>query len=195
MYRSVRSGPVATGRGLSSLVECGCRSWSPSFSAATCVASCRDMSGLVGAGLSLHVVVRIQVRSCGDLSRHVVTCRGRSNLLDVGDVLGDRVRRDQILFAERRFDSAAIEMAFRAIALHASRRTRIARRGHSAPTPRRSSGCIRCRGSSRLVATGRCPCVHRNTQKVPLRSLSTSCRVLRGRTDARSTKKRASITK
>ena len=49
-----------------------------------------------------------------------MTCRGRANLLNVGDVLGDRVRRDQIFFTERSFDAAAIEVSLGAKALNAS---------------------------------------------------------------------------
>lgn len=52
-----------------------------------------------------------------DRSRHVRTCRDRSHLLDIGDVLGDRARRDQVLFAERCLYAPAIEMALGAMAL------------------------------------------------------------------------------
>ena len=59
----------------------------------------------------------------GDVLRQVASCRDRTHLLDVGDMLSDRGRRDEIFFAELRFDTAAVEMASGAVALNAARRT------------------------------------------------------------------------
>ena len=51
-----------------------------------------------------------------------LTGRDRSHLFDIGDVLGNRGRRDQILFTELRFDAPTVEVTFGAVALNASRR-------------------------------------------------------------------------
>lgn len=64
--------------------------------------------------------------SCRDRSRRVGTGRDRSHLFNVGNVLGNRGRGDQILFTELRFDAPAVEMVFGAIALNASRRSGVA---------------------------------------------------------------------
>jgi len=50
------------------------------------------------------------------------TCRDRSHLLNVRDVLLDRRGRDQIFLNERGFDAATLQMTFGAIALNAARR-------------------------------------------------------------------------
>ena len=78
------------------------------------------MSELVAPPLRFLFVATLCCDSRRDLSRHVATSRGRSHLLDIGDVLCDRCRRDQILFAEGRLHAAAVEMAFCAIALDAA---------------------------------------------------------------------------
>ena len=86
---------------------------------------CRDRSRQVGACrrfLSRLVVAFFHGDTCRDWSRHVAACRDRSHLLDVGDVLIYRSRRDQIFLAERGFDAAAVQVAFGAIALDATRR-------------------------------------------------------------------------
>ena len=62
-----------------------------------------------------------------DRSRLVASGRGWSHLLDIGDVLGDGGRGDEIFLAERCFDPAGIEVAFGAITLHAPRCARMAR--------------------------------------------------------------------
>src|SRR5439155_12570154 len=78
-----------------------CRGWSRPAS------GCRGSSG-----------ARI---SCGkvasDRSRQVAAGRGWSYLFDIGDMLHDRCRRDQVLLAVSRLDAMAVEMAFGAIAL------------------------------------------------------------------------------
>jgi hypothetical protein len=84
---------------------------------------CRDRSRQVGACrrfLSRLIVAFFHGDTCRDRSRQVAACRDRSHLLDIGDVLIDRCRRDQIFLAERGFDAAAVQVAFGAIALHAA---------------------------------------------------------------------------
>ncbi len=115
---------------------------------------CRDRSRQVGACrclLSRLVVAFFRGDSCRDWSRHVATCRDRSHLLDIGDVLVHRRRRDQIFLAERGFDAAAVEVAFGAIALHAAGRA-----GESgAGIALKASSIVRVKSLSGLVATGR----------------------------------------
>jgi hypothetical protein len=57
------------------------------------------------------------------MPRLVATCRDRSYLLDVGNVLVHRRGRDEIFFAECGLDAAALKMAFGAVALNAARST------------------------------------------------------------------------
>ena len=59
-------------------------------------------------------------------SRQVATCRARK-FLDLCEVSRDKLRRDEILFAERRFLSQAVEMAVGAVTLDRPRRARMAR--------------------------------------------------------------------
>jgi len=55
-------------------------------------------------------------------SRHVGTCRDRSHLFNIGDVLVYGFRRNEIFFAEGGFDQPAFEVALGAISLDAARR-------------------------------------------------------------------------
>ena len=52
-------------------------------------------------------------RWCRDLSRHVAADHGLSRLFDIGDVLGNRGRGDQVFLAIGDFDAAGIEVALR----------------------------------------------------------------------------------
>ena len=83
---------------------------------------CRDRSRLVRCQRFPRNLLLAFNRDdrCRDRSRHVGTGRDRSHLFDIGDVLGNRGRGDQILFAELGFDAPAVEVSFGAIALDAS---------------------------------------------------------------------------
>lgn len=60
--------------------------------------------------------------TCRDRSRLVGACRCLSDLLDVGDVLVNRCRRDEILLAELGLNQPALEVSIGAIALDATGR-------------------------------------------------------------------------
>ena len=98
--RDIARHGIRFGRGLPRLVE-ACRGWS-------LFRRCRSFL----------------LRRCRDMPRLVAAGQGLSRLLDVGDVLGDRCRRDQVLFAVGDFDAATVEMAVAAIALDCSRGAR-----------------------------------------------------------------------
>src|ERR1700692_862126 len=83
----------------------------------------RYMSRLVGACrrfLSRLVVPFLPGDSCRDRSRLVATGRGRSHLLQIGDVLVYRRRRNEIFLSEGSFDQTALQVALGAIALDAT---------------------------------------------------------------------------
>lgn len=79
------------------------------------IVACRGW--LLNRGSSFLIVATFR-----DKSRQVATRLG-GHLVDIGDVLRDGVRGDQIFFTEGSFDKTAFEMAFGAIALHAARGT------------------------------------------------------------------------
>src|SRR5580704_12687042 len=86
----------------------------------------RDRSRHVGGRcgfLRLLVVALCRWDRCRGMPRLVATCRDRSYLLDVGNVLVHRRGRDEIFFAECGLDAAALKMAFGAVALNAARST------------------------------------------------------------------------
>src|SRR5579864_43597 len=84
----------------------------------------RDRSRHVGGRcgfLRWLVVALCWCDSCRGMPRLVATSRDRSHLLDIGNVLVHRRWCDQIFFAECGLDTAALKMAFGAIALNAAR--------------------------------------------------------------------------
>src|SRR5580704_11061146 len=74
----------------------------------------RDRSRQVGGHRRLRswlFLARLRCTTCRGMPRLVATCRDRSHLLDIGDVLVHRRGRDQILFTVWRLDASAVEMA------------------------------------------------------------------------------------
>ena len=74
--------------------------------------------------LSRLVLALLTCDSGRGMSRHVGTCRDRSHLFNVGDVLIYRRRRYEIFFTEARFDAAAVEVTLGAVSLNAAGRAR-----------------------------------------------------------------------
>lgn len=102
------------------------------FQALDIARHCRVLSRRVGTGRCIRshdlVDVFTHNRRRGG-SRQVAPSREGSHLFDIGNVLFHRRRRDEIFLAERRFHTAAIEMAFRAIALDRAMCARVAGAG------------------------------------------------------------------